>query len=195
MAGSRLRRRLLASGLAGVLLTTTSSHAEQRAPYVHVLGGAAVGRSLRFNNPYRLQEPLGSSAESVSLAAPYLDLSLSGLLGEPWGPQHGLSLRSSLALSGISQGVFSFNYLFLWRLERGHALYGRSGPSLVMTPTFNAGLEAAAGAVYMVTGGLGVSAELVGSGYYGAATREVSATFVPLLSAQVGLVLDLEVLP
>jgi hypothetical protein len=34
----------------------------------------AVGRGLRFNNPYRLEKPLGDTAESVSLAATYLDI-------------------------------------------------------------------------------------------------------------------------
>ena len=34
----------------------------------------AVGRGVRFNNPYRLEEPLGDTAESVSLAATYLDV-------------------------------------------------------------------------------------------------------------------------
>jgi len=40
-----------------------------------------------------------------------------------------------------------------------------------------------------------VQSELVGSLYYGAATQDRSVTTIPVLSAQIGLFVDYEVLP
>ena len=57
------------------------------------LASLSVGRGLRFNNPYRLARPLGDSAESVSLAATYLDLGLGLLFG-------GRDFRHGVALGG-----------------------------------------------------------------------------------------------
>jgi len=187
------RRWLMAVGVA--LATPDAAAADDRGLYAHLLGGASVGQSLRFNNPYRLREPLGSTAGSLSLGAPYLDLSGAALLGLPWGPQHGVWVHSSLALTGIGQATVTPSYAFLWRFHRGHAAYGRVGPSFVLNPDANMGAEVASGGVYMLTGSLGLNAELVATGYYGAATRGVSATFIPLLSAQAGLVIDWEALP
>jgi hypothetical protein len=180
---------------AFALCASSSAAAEERGPYVHLLGGAALGQSLRFNNPFRLATPLGSSPESISLTAPYLDVSVGAFLGLPWGAQHGVWVHHSLALSGIDQTVITPSYAFLWRFHRGDALYGRVGPSFVTAPDPNVGAELAAGGVYMLSGAFGLNAELIGSAYYGAATRQVAATLVPLLSLQLGVVIDWEVLP
>ncbi len=168
---------------------------EDRAPYAQVLGGVTVGEALRFNNPYRLHAPLGSTAESVSLAAPYLDVAVAGLVGRPWGAQHGVWVHGSFALSGISQAVLAPSYVFLWRFPRGHSLYGRVGPSIVLGPDVNVGAELAGGGIVMLTGAIGLTAELNGSAFYGAATREVSATLIPLLALQAGVVMSWEALP
>ena len=45
------------------------------------------------------------------------------------------------------------------------------------------------------TGGFGASAELVGSLFYGAGTFEREFTAIPIVSLQLGVVADLEVLP
>lgn len=184
--------------LGGFLLMLGSSRsaaAQERNPYAHLLGNAALGRSLRFNNPFRLAEPLGSSPESVSMAAGYLDLGIAAFLGLPWGAQHGLWLHSSIAITGIDQSVLAPTYAFLWRKNQGNSLYSRIGPSIVIGPDSNVGAELTIGGVYMFSGLFGVNAELIGTAYYGAATRQVAATLVPLLSLQVGVVFDLEVLP
>ena len=47
----------------------------------------------------------------------------------------------------------------------------------------------------MLSAGVGLSAEVGGAAFYGAATREVSATLVPLLYGQAGVAFDWEVLP
>lgn len=182
--------------LAGLLLAPQARAAgDERGPYLHMLGAASVGRSLRFNNPFRLEEPLGKGPESVSLAAGYSDFAMALLFGLPWGAQHGVWVHGSIALTGIPQEVLAPSYVFLWRFERGRMLYGRAGAAVVIEPDANVGFDAGVGGVYLFSGSLGVTAELGGSAYYGAATREVAATLVPLLSLQAGLVFDWESLP
>jgi hypothetical protein len=66
---------------------------------------------------------------------------------------------------------------------------------IVLEPDANVGMELAAGAVWMFSGGLGLNAELVGSLFYGAATLEKPSTVIPLLSFELGLWIDYEVLP
>src|SRR4051812_8838246 len=51
--------------------------------YRHWLGGAYLGRGLRFNNPYRLRSELGDGAQSLSLTATYLDLQAVRLFSDP----------------------------------------------------------------------------------------------------------------
>ncbi|HEY0466902.1 MAG TPA: hypothetical protein VGC79_22010 [Polyangiaceae bacterium] len=81
-------------------------------------------------------------------------------------------------------------------MDRGRALLSaRSGIPIVLGPDLSGGLEAAVGAAYMISAGLGVQSELIGSLYYGAATRDRSVTTIPVLSAQLGLFVDYEVLP
>jgi hypothetical protein len=193
-----VRRRAPSRGalvaLASGLLLASEARAEERAPYVHLVGAAAVGDSLRLNNPFRLPTPLGKTPESVSTAAPYLDLSLAILGGNPSGWQHGVWTHLSLALSGVPQQVLAPSYAAL-RRGAGWMAYGRAGLPVVLAPDANVGGELAFGGVYLLSGGLGLTAEAAGTAFYGAATREVSATLVPLLSLQLGVVVDFEALP
>ena len=57
------------------------------------------------------------------------------------------------------------------------------------------GVEAAFGAAFMLSAGLGVQSEFSGSLFYGAGTQDRSVTTIPVLSAQFGLFVDYEVLP
>jgi hypothetical protein len=153
-----------------------------------------VGDGLRFNNPYRLATPLGDDAESIARTAAYVDLGVAVTLGDPRGLQHGLAARTSVALEGVRELVFTPSYL-LYRRWRSLAAYGRLGIPIIVTPTTNAGLELAGGGVWFVRAGIGVAAELVGDLFYGAGTREVARPAYPILSAQLGLVVAYEVLP
>jgi hypothetical protein len=74
-------------------------------------------------------------------------------------------------------------------------VYGRVGPSLLLSPDANLGGELGAGGAYFVTGGLGINLEMVGNLFYGAGTYEAKYTVIPVLSLQGGLILDYEVLP
>src|SRR5690606_1296249 len=86
---------------------SATSRAEQRirdarsrveaTNYVHWFGSLALGRGLRFNNPYRLERVLGDDAESLSLSALYADVSAGMAQGDPSGLQHGLAVHLSLA--------------------------------------------------------------------------------------------------
>ncbi len=73
--------------------------------------------------------------------------------------------------------------------------YGRLGVSLLTAPDANLGGELGVGGALFVTGALGVTAELVGNLFYGAGSYEAQFTVVPIVSAQAGIIVDLEVLP
>lgn len=198
---SRLKRGATSDGAA------TSSHIEPavyrshetplraRGTYLHFMGALSFGDGLRFNNPFRLSKVLGKSAESLSLTAPYVDIAAAGLLGHPDGLQQGLQIHLSTAVQGIAQEVLTPSYIALFRLPPRWLVYGRAGLPIVLEPDASMGLELAAGGAWMATAGLGLTAELVGSVYYGAATERTSLTTIPVLSLQVGAVVDYEVLP
>jgi hypothetical protein len=165
-----------------------------RPGYAQVQLSAFFGDGVRFNNPYRLATPLGSSAESISRSASYVDVGAAGLLGDPLGLQHGVALRLGVAVEGIRQAVMTPSYV-LWRRWRALAAYGRLGLPIVLTPQPTFGFEAGAGGVWFFRGGFGLAAEIVGDVFYGAGTREKATVTYPMLSGQLGLLVAYEVLP
>jgi hypothetical protein len=175
--------------------TTSTPLAPSRETYVHAFGSLAIGRGLRFNNPYRLSTVLGDDEESLSLSATYADLGLGALLGEPRGLQHGAVAHLSIATDGITQEVASLSYQALMPLGSRWLATARAGVPVVLEPDVNPGFELASGGAFMLGGGVGVSGELVFSLFYGAATLDHSASVIPLLSLQLGVWLDYEVLP
>ncbi|MFO0736339.1 MAG: hypothetical protein U0270_10675 [Labilithrix sp.] len=195
----RLRALLLA--VAVPVIASTASAREREDPfatksgYMQFFATAMGGVGLRFNNPYRLQTSLGSDAESVSRTSSYADLGLATtLFGQPLGFQHGLALRTSIALEGVSQVVFTPSYL-LWRRKGAWAGYGRAGFGVVTAPDLTWGLEAAGGAAWFFLGGIGLVAEVVGNVFYGVGTTDVATATYPVLSGQLGLIGSYEVLP
>jgi hypothetical protein len=165
-----------------------------RGGWVDLSATSFVGDGLRFNNPYRLSTVLGSSAESLSRTAAYVDLGGAMLLGDPTFIAHGLAVRASVALEGIPQTVLTPSYIALHRWGPWGA-YGRAGPTIVLTPDTTWGLEGAAGGMWFPFAGVGLVAELVGDVFYGAGTRDVQVATYPVLSAQAGLWLSWEALP
>jgi len=163
------------------------------ADYVHAFGALALGRGLRFNNPYRLERVLGDSPESLSLSALYIDLSLGVAQGDPNGLQHGVSAHLSTALTGIRQEVLTPSYRLLYRPASSWLWTGRVGVPVVLEPDVSAGAELGAGAVWHFLAGLGVYAELIGSLFFGAATLDKDRTTIPMLSGQFGVWADYEV--
>ena len=165
-----------------------------RPGYVQLFLTTFFGDGLRFNNPYRLSTPLGSDAQSVSRTAPYIDVGVGATFGNPLGFQHGATLRTSAALSGVGQVVMTPSYLG-YRRWSALALYGRAGVPVVVTPDATWGLEAGVGATWYFLGGIGVAAEMVGDVFYGAGTRDKATVTYPVLSGQLGFVVAYEVLP
>jgi hypothetical protein len=161
----------------------------------HLMGGVAVGRGIRFQNPYRLQTELGSDAQSLSLTATYLDLSVGGLLAGTPTMFHGVTVHASFALDGIAQEVLTPSYLFFKRFDPRWAVLGRAGIPIVLEPDANVGFELAGGGVYYLSAGIGLTASLVGSLFFGAGTLDSSRPAIPILSMEIGVVYDYEVLP
>lgn len=172
-----------------------ASTPRSRQGYKHWLGGLAIGRGLRFNNPYRLDTVLGDDAESLSLSATYLDLHLGRTFSDPDGFEHGVTLHLSIATDGIRQEVLTPSYLLLRRLNPRVLSYARLGVPIVLEPDASLGLEAGLGGVYFFTANLGIGAELDFSVFYGAATLEEAATVIPITSLALGVYFDWETLP
>ena len=150
--------------------------------YVHWYGTGMVGRGLRLNNPFRLRTELGSSAESLSLTAPYTEFALGALFGDPFGFQQGATLALSVAVVGVPQQVLAPGYGVL--LYLGPRWQWRSGAALpiVLQPDLNLGLDLRSGAAFFLFSGVGLTGDLVLSLYQGAATDQERATLVPLVS-------------
>jgi len=180
-------------------LDLSSGVAKTPAPldgtYVHGFGELMLGKGLRLNNPFRLATPTGDEPDGLSLTATYLDLGVGAAFGPPSGLKHGGEVSLSIATDGIAQQVMSLSYVALYPLTPQALLRGRGGLPVVFGPDSNVGMELAAGAAWLFTGGLGLSVELVGSLFYGAATQEKSSTTVPVISLEIGAWFDHEVLP
>jgi hypothetical protein len=163
--------------------------------YARVVMTLAFGDGLRFNNPYRLQTQLGETGESLSLTQPYIDLGAAFSLGPPNGLQHGASLRLTASIAGVSQQVLTPSYFVAYRGPRRVLAFGRLGSAILLSPDAGVGPELAAGISYFVSARFGFFGELVGNLFYGAGTTEVRYAVYPILSAQLGLMIDSEILP
>lgn len=186
------------TGAALLLASTLSAwpaSAEELGAYAHFQAGAALGRGLRLNNPYRLATPLGERSDGLSLSATYADYFVAAALGGANGWQHGGAFGLSSALQGVAQQVITPSYLLLRRVARATWLSGRAGVPIVLGPDTTWGIEGAVGASRLLTGTLGFSAELVGSVFYGAAVQDRAVTAIPIVSLELGLVADWELLP
>ena len=160
-----------------------------------LMAGVGFGRGLRFENPYRLQTELGHDAESLSLTATYMDVSVAALLAGRGTVFHGVTVHASFALDGVTQEVLTPSYLLFLRPDPRFAILGRAGLPIVLEPDANVGFEIAGGGVFYVTAGLGLTASLAGDLFFAAATLDSSRPAIPILSMELGAVYDYEVLP
>jgi hypothetical protein len=165
-------------------------------PTYHGLGAISFGDGFRFNNPYRLQTQLGESAKTVSVTAPYVHMRFGLVIGDAFGLQHGGALDLTVAMSGIGQAVLAPTYTVTYRGTSHRFLaLGRLGPAIVLSPDPNVGGELGVGGAVFVTASTAVTAEVIGNLFYGAATTETGFPVYPVLSFQLGLLFDHEVLP
>lgn len=163
--------------------------------YGHAFVSSALGRGLRTNNPYRLEHVLGDSPKGWSVSALYFDLGAGYLLGDPNGLEHGPSANLSVALTGIRQEVLTPGYRALMRFDSRWSSSLRLGVPIVLEPDLGGGVELGLAGVFHVLGGVAAYSELVYSLFFGAATYEVDTTVIPIISLQLGLWVDYEVLP
>jgi hypothetical protein len=196
--------RLRASAFVLTMLVPSAALAEgsvvdakvqtSERPYFRGWAAMAVGTGLRFNNPYRLSRPLGDDAESLSMTAPYGTLGVGTWLGSPDGLQHGPILRYDRSLSGVTQHVLTPSYGIF---HRGAWLGGwaRFGVPILLSPDPNVGGEVAFGGAFYVRAGIAVTTEVIGDLFWGAATPENKRPIYPVLSGQLGLMLEWEQLP
>jgi hypothetical protein len=167
-----------------------STPAAPLGTYVHAFAELALGKGVHTNNPYRL-----GSSDPFGFTAAYLDLSVGLAFGPPDSLQHGFQLSLLGATEGVGQQVFGAYYAALLPAGEHAILRARAGLPLVLTPDTTMGLEAAAGGAWLFTGGIGASAELVGSFFYGAASPDRTKTAIPVIALQLGAWFDHEVLP
>jgi hypothetical protein len=178
-----------------VLATRLRALRREPGGTAHFMASLGLGKGLRLNNPYRLQTQLGDDAASVSLTATYVDVGLGAALGPADGIHHGLALHLGGAVEGVSQAYATPTYLATLRPDPRWMVLGRLGPTVLLSPDPNVGGEVAVGGVWFATAGLGVSTELLFDVFYGAATLDDTASVHPIVSLQIALVLDAEVLP
>jgi len=178
---------------APVTETTASTPLDAPRGASRWLASAALGRALRFDNPYRLATPLGETPASVSATAPYVDLAVGWSRGGPSRIQHGAVLAWSVAVAGVRQSALAPGYLAVLRPVARWHLRWRLGPSAVLEPDPTVGWEAAVGGAWYARAGMGLTVELSGSVFYGAATREHERTTIPLAGLSFGWIVDYEV--
>jgi hypothetical protein len=162
--------------------------------FVRLSAFTSIGDGLRFDNPYRLATQLGDTAASLSRTAPYASIGAAAFFGDPVGVQHGPVLRLDDALTGVGQWVVTPGYALGWRTPRW-SLVGRAGLPIVMTPDANLGAEIAGSAAYFVLAGIGVKAEIIGDAFTGASTPTTKHPLYPVVSAELGVVVEWERLP
>ena len=167
---------------------------KSRPTYVRAFATVGGGIGLRFNNPYRLEHQLGDDARGLSSTAPYTDLGIGATFGDPFGWQHGATLRWDRAVTGVPQSVITPSYVLLRRWVAFEA-WGRFGFPIVLNPDRNLGTELAFGGAWFFTAGVGVGGELIGDLFFGAATPEKKNVSYPILSGQLGVIVEWERLP
>jgi hypothetical protein len=163
--------------------------------YARVFGTFSVGKGVRFSNPYRLSTVLGDDAASASLTATYLDIAGTMAFGSPNGIQQGASLHVGTSVEGVLQPFITPSYTVVYRADEPWMAYGRLGPVILLSPDANVGGEIAGSFSWFFLSGLGVTSEVVFDLFYGAATLTEQYSVIPILSFQLGVIVDYEFLP
>jgi len=97
-------------------------------------------------------------------------------------------------VQGVGQHVLIPSY---GGFRRG-ALFGgwaRFGLPVLLTPDRNVGMELAVGGAWYARAGVGLTAELLGDLFWGVGTPDNKRPMYPVLSGQLGVVVEWEQLP
>jgi len=186
------RSALIATVLVAVLgATPTRGRADEGALPPHALAALSVGAPLRITRNVDFDQEV--------LAPVYVD-ALFGYTLWNRGWQHGVGLGASLNLTddggftepvGVAdQYVLMPSYLGYHALNDDFALLGHVGVPIVLGDTTTAGVELALGGGYRWLAGVLAYAEAGASMFIGSST-----TANVLLSLELGVMLDYEVLP
>lgn len=122
--------------------------------------------------------------------------------------RHQTSLHIAGNLSGDGNFSFGLDPLEQWTIMPAYTLrialqdtpvpdyllYGRIGVPLTVSPDFVWGIQADVGFTYMLLAGFGVYVELGYSMFFGGEDRGGDTSIHPLLSGELGVVFDIEVL-
>lgn len=168
---------------------------ESPSGYLNLFATLGFGGGFRFNNPYRLATQLGADAASVSLSPGFVDFSGNMTFGLPTNVQHGGSVHAGAALGGVPQAYMNVSYILDYHRHAAWMFHARIGPTILLSPDINVGGELASGFSWLFTGALGLTSELAFDLFYGAGTLERTYSVVPIVSAQLGVIVDFEVLP
>lgn len=167
---------------------------------LRVVAGVGGGFSVRLVQNLEFQQE--------RFAPSYLDAFGGVVLPGSGLFRHQLTLQVSVNLSGDGNYTFGLDPLEQWTFMPAYTLriqpqrvavpdyyvYGRLGVPLTVSPDFTWGVEVDAGFTYMLLAGFGVYAEVGYSMFVGAKDRSGSVSLHPLLSAELGVVFDIEVL-
>lgn len=182
-----------------------------------LVGGAAEPEV--DNDPWRLSAQVGGGAsirlsqnldfDQDRFAPSYLDVTLGVSWGQSGRIRHGYQLGVAFNLSGdgsfssgidaAEQWVLTPYYVLQLRFDDevvpDYFVLARVGVPLTIAPDFSPGIDLSGQFVYMFLAGLGAYVELSASMFFGGHLQGDSVSIHPLVSAEVGVHFDFEMLP
>ena len=160
-----------------------------------ILGSIGGGTSIRIVNDLTLSQG--------RLGVSFLDVAGSVVFPSAARWRHGVTLALSTNLAGegpaapdpngvdgLTQWTLTPSYLAYFRFGEDLVVNARAGVNLTVSPYFVPGIELSGGATYLITAGLGVYVEVTANLTFGIAPEPS-----PTVSAEIGLMIDYEVLP
>ncbi len=182
-------------------LSGAGRQADEPKDPLRIIGGIGGGLSLRLARNLDFQQE--------RFAPAFLDLYAGLILPGARGFRHGFTVGVSANLSGdgsFSLGMDPFEQFtitpgYIGRIQLDDSpvadflLLLKVGIPLTVSPDFAPGLEVGIGATYLFLTGLGIYAEVSASAFMGGDSPSGSFTIHPLLSGELGIYVDFEVLP
>ncbi len=167
---------------------------------LRVIAGVGGGVSIRLVKNLEFQQE--------RFAPSYLDVFGGVVLPGRGRLRHAVTLHVTANLSGDGNYTFGLDPMEQWTFTPAYTarfalqddpvpdflIYGRFGVPLTVSPDFTWGVELDVGAAYMLLAGFGIYAEIGYSMFFGADDRGGDLSIHPLLSGELGVLFDIEVL-